>query len=70
MLTAILKSGFKYFNAGWKSYCTVKVAEKTGMSVPEIMVYRDSVKCCSDYCCKKLSVFIKDYAKKSRVKSL
>ena len=64
MISAILKSGYKYFNTGWKSYCAVKIAEKTGMTIPELMLYKESTKECSQYYCKKLSLFLKEYRAK------
>ena len=70
MLGAFLKSGFKYVNAGLKSYCTVKFAEKTGMTIPELMLYKESVKDCSQYYSRKVSIFLKEYAQKSRAKRL
>ena len=70
MLSAILKSGYKYFNAGWKSYCTAKVAEKTGMTIPELMLFKESTQNCGQYYCKKLSLFLKEYTQKSRAKRL
>ena len=70
MLGAILKSGFKYANTGWKAYCTVKVAEKTGMTIPELMLYKESVKNCSKYYSGKVSIFLKEFAQKSRAKKL
>lgn len=70
MLGAILKNGYKYVNLGWKSYCTAKIAEKTGMAIPELILYKESVKDCSRYYSKKVSIFLKAHTKKSKTKKL
>ena len=70
MLRTILRNSLKYFDAGWRSYCTAKVAEKTGMTIPELMLYKESMKDCSFYYCKKLSLFLKEHNQKSKIKNL
>lgn len=70
MLGSILKSGYKYFNIGWKSYCAAKIAEKTGMTLPELMLYKESVRECGQYYSRKVSIALKEYAQKSKLKRL
>ena len=40
------------------------------MTIPELMLFKESTKECSQYYCKKLSLFLKEYAQKSRAKRL
>ena len=70
MIKQVIGSSFKLLNAGWKSYCTVKMAEKTGMTYPEILYYKDVVKDCSQFYSKKLSLFLKEKAQAKKAARL
>ena len=70
MLGTILKIGYKYVNLGLKSYGIAKYAEKTGMTIPDLILYKESLKDCSRYYSKKVSIFLKEHALKSKTKKL
>ena len=68
MLGTILKTGLKYINLGWKSYCTAKIGMKTGMTMPEIFLYKELVKDCNKYYSSKISIFLKECTYKLETK--
>ena len=70
MIKQVIGSSFKLLNAGWKSYCTVKMAEKTRMTYPEILYYKDVVKDCSQFYSKKISLFLKEKARAKKAARL
>ena len=53
------KEGKMIMDATWKSYVIAKLGAKTGMTLPEIMQYKDMVKMFSREFSRRLTLYLK-----------
>ena len=61
IVKTVAKEGKMIMDATWKSYAIAKLGAKTGMTLPEIMQYKDMVKMFSKEFSKRLTLYLKSF---------
>lgn len=69
----VFKQVFKYINTGMRAFAYVKMCEKTGMSLPEIVMYKECYKAGLNAVGQKFNIYLHKKGvvkpRKPRVKS-